>query len=128
MSSVLVVDDFKPDRDRLRSLFTREGFEVRDVSDGRAAVEQAKRLKPDVVVLDYRMPEMDGIQTAYEIRQFAPKTKILFYTAFDSPETEAATRVMGGCAFVSKLAPGQVVLAVRQLLKGENVMGTRIGP
>jgi DNA-binding NarL/FixJ family response regulator len=74
------------------------------------------------------MPKVDGLQAAYAIRQFAPATKIIFYSAVDSPEIAAAARVMGTNAFVSKAAPGEILLAVRRLVHGRNPIGVRIAP
>jgi DNA-binding NarL/FixJ family response regulator len=129
MTTALIADDSKPVRDALRFMLDAEGIEnCVEAADGKTAIEQAKHLNPDLVILDYRMPGIDGVQVAYEIRQFAPHSKIIFYTVYDSPETEAAARVMGASAFVSKLAPKEIILAVRRLMKGENVRGTGIGP
>jgi CheY-like chemotaxis protein len=129
MTIALIADDSKPVPDALRFMLVAEGFgNCVEAADGKMAIEQAKHLNPDLVVLDYKMPGIDGVQVAYEIRQFAPHSKIIFYTAYDSPETEAAARVMGASAFVSKFAPKEIILAVRRLMKGENVRGTGIGP
>jgi DNA-binding NarL/FixJ family response regulator len=129
MPSVLLADDSKLVRETLRSLLVEEGFDVcADAPDGEQAVEMAKKLRPDVVVLDYRMPGMSGVQAAYAIRQFAPNTKIIFCSVDDTSEIAAAARVMGGDAFVSKSAPVEILLAVRHLIAGENVIGAKIVP
>ena len=90
-------------------------------SKGRARISPLRSL-------DLAMPEMNGLQAAYAIRQFAPATKIIFYSAVDSPEIAAAARVMGANAFVSKAAPGEILLAVRRLVRGRNPIGVRIAP
>jgi len=128
MPCILLADDSKEIRDTLRSMFVQEGFDVFASENGKQAIEEAKKLRPDIIVLDFRMPEIDGVQAAYAIRQFAPETKIIFCSAFDTPEIAAAARVMGANAFVSKSAPAEILLAVRHLIAGENVIGTTIVP
>jgi DNA-binding NarL/FixJ family response regulator len=129
MACILLADASKAIRDTLRRIFLQEGFAFCvEVANGKAAVDEAKRCRPDIVVLAYRMPKMDGLQAAYAIRQFAPATKIIFYSAVDSPEIAAAARVMGANAFVSKAAPGEILLAVRRLVRGRNPIGVRIAP
>jgi len=123
MACVLIADDSKLVRDTLRSMFIEEGFDVCEAGNGNEAVEEAKKLRPDIVVLDFLMLEdMEGVQTTYAIRQFAPKAKIIFYSVCDFPEMVAAVRVMGASAFVPKSSPHELLLAVRSLIAGENVM------
>lgn len=129
MGCILLADNSKAIRDTLRRIFLQEGFAFCiEATNGKEAVEEAKRARPDIVVLAYRMPEMNGLQAAYAIRQFAPATKIIFYSAVDSPDIAAAARVMGANAFVSKAAPGEILLAVRRLVRGRNPIGVRIAP
>lgn len=129
MACILLADASKAIRDTLRRIFLEEGFGFCvEAANGKEAVEEAKRARPDIVVLAYRMPEMNGLQAAYAIRQFAPSTKIIFYSAVDSPEMAAAARVMGANAFVSKAAPGEILLAVKRLVRGRNPIGVRIAP
>jgi CheY-like chemotaxis protein len=95
MACILLADDSKAIRDTLRQIFLEEGFAFCvEAVNGKEAVEEAKRVRPDIVVLAYRMPKMKGLQAAYAIRQFAPATKIIFYSAVDSPEIAAAAGVM----------------------------------
>ena len=83
MSTVLIVDDSKPVREALWVVLNAEGFgNCVEAADGKTAIEQAKQINPDLVMLHYMMPGMDGIQTAYEIRQFAIGTKIIFYSVY----------------------------------------------
>ena len=129
MGCILLADNSKAIRDTLRRIFLQEGFAFCiEATNEKEAVEEAKRARPDIVVLAYRMPEMNGLQAAYAIRQFAPATKIIFYSAVDSPDIAAAARVMGANAFVSKAAPGEILLAVRRLVRGRNPIGVRIAP
>jgi two-component system response regulator AlgR len=83
--SVLVVDDEAPARERLRSLLA-EMSEVRLVGEaetGEQALEMADELAPDVVLLDVRMPGIDGLETARRLKEFPEPPAVIFTTAFD---------------------------------------------
>ena len=103
---ILIVDDHAAVRTTIRSLLDWHSFQVSgDAKDGKEAIEKVIELKPDIVLLDINMPVMNGIQTAYEIRRIAPSTKIVFFTAHDSPQLVSAMRVFSNY-FVSKSAAG----------------------
>ena len=76
-ATILVVDDQAYVRHTLGSLLAQQRhWSIYEAADGRAALDRARRLKPDVVVMEIVMPKMDGIAAAYELRQFAPETKV----------------------------------------------------
>jgi DNA-binding NarL/FixJ family response regulator len=78
---VLVVDDHSLFRDGIVSLLEAAGYEiVGQVGDGRAAIEQAQLLQPDLVLLDLTMPEVDGHEALIQIRASVPDTKIVILT------------------------------------------------
>ena len=80
---VMVVDDTDHVRHMLRSMLTLDGFEVvEEAAGGQQAVQRIDDADPDVVVIDYKMPEMDGLQTARAIRDRRPGQVMVLYTAF----------------------------------------------
>ena len=80
---VMVVDDTDHVRHMLRSMLTLDGFEVvEEAAGGEQAVQRIEEADPDVVVIDYKMPEMDGLQTARAIRDLRPGQVMVLYTAF----------------------------------------------
>jgi len=92
---ILLVDDFEPWRQYVRSLLqTRAEFSVvAEVSDGLAAVQKAKELKPDLILLDIGLPSLDGMKAANCIRQAAPEARIIFVSNnSDSEMWQAALR------------------------------------
>lgn len=78
---------------RARTLLVKEGIDVYETVSGKQAIEEAKRLEPDIIVLDYSLPDLTGVQVAYEIRQFLQKVKIVFFTIHDEAVISAAARV-----------------------------------
>lgn len=80
--SVLIVDDSDDVRDFLKLLFTVDGFEVvGEAADASAATSAAAELEPDLIVLDYVMPEVDGAGAAKMLREVTPDARILGFSA-----------------------------------------------
>lgn len=90
--NVLIVDDDDTIRDLLRTALSVEdkAGEVRDASDGSAAVRVCGDFKPDVIVLDYDMPERDGEATAGDIRLLHPEARIVAYSGLLARKPEWA--------------------------------------
>ncbi len=85
---VLIVDDHTVVRDGLTAMLGRErDFNVvGEAANGVQAVERTRRLKPDVILMDLRMPELDGVQAMRQIREDDPDVKFLVLTTYDSDE------------------------------------------
>ena len=88
---VLIVDDEKPARDRLRQILADEdGYEVvGEAANGYEALEQAAGTAPDIVLLDIRMPGMEGIETAHHLNAMDPAPAVVFTTAYDEYAIDA---------------------------------------
>ncbi len=88
---VLIVDDEAPARDRLRRLLEEDGAHavVGEAANGRQALQLAANLKPDVVLLDIRMPGLSGIETAQHLNTFDHPPAVIFATAYDEYAIEA---------------------------------------
>ena len=88
---VLIVDDEQPARDRLRQLIDDEvGYEfVGEARNGREAVELSSELRPDIVLLDVRMPGLDGIETAHHLNTLEDPPAVVFTTAYDEYAVDA---------------------------------------
>lgn len=112
---VLIADDDAATRDTLGEFLLGEGFDVvGGASNGAEAVERASRLRPEVVLMDLRMPGMDGLEATALIRATLPETQVVILTAFSDPESPSATEMMGAASFVEKDGPPSVLVeAVR---------------
>jgi two-component system, NarL family, response regulator NreC len=116
-AGILIVDDNTAVRTTLRTLLEWHSFQIcGEARNGQEAVEKVKHLKPQLVLLDINMPEMNGITAAVEIRRVSPETKIVFLTVHDSQNFKAASRPFGH-AFVSKAAAGtELIPALDRLI------------
>jgi CheY-like chemotaxis protein len=93
---VLVVDDTDHVRAMLVEMLRLDGFDVvAHCGEGAEAVAQATATDPDVVVLDLRMPDMDGLDTARQIRELRPHQPIVLYTAYLDGRVEADAHAAG---------------------------------
>ncbi|MEV7682590.1 response regulator transcription factor [Streptomyces sp. NPDC088341] len=115
---VLVVDD-EPDLTEVLSGALRyERWEVRSAGDGHSAVRVARTFRPDAVVLDWMLPDMDGLQVLRELRAALPDVCVLFLTARDTVEDRIAGITAGGDDYVTKPFSLEEVLArLRGLLR-----------
>lgn len=125
-SRVLVVDDEPTVRDVLSAYLDRSGFDVTQVADGASALEAIRDLRPDLVVLDLMLPEIDGLTVLNEIRRTG-NVPVILLTAL----TEEADRVlgleMGADDYVVKpFSPREVTARARAILKRVN-QPTRFG-
>jgi DNA-binding NarL/FixJ family response regulator len=118
---VLVADDHELALEALLSVLAREpDLEVvGQARDGRQAVSEAQRLRPDVVLMDVRMPDLDGLQATRAIIQARPQTKVVVLTSHDSREFVMEALRAGATGYLPKGATRQDLLAtVRDVLDG----------
>jgi DNA-binding NarL/FixJ family response regulator len=119
----LLADDHALFRSGLRAILdTQPDLEcVAEVGDGRAAVTETMRLRPDLAILDVRMPKLDGLCAAEEILAAAPgRTRILLLTTFDTDEYVHRSLACGASGFLLKsLPPEELIAAVRVAARGD---------
>ena len=129
MIRVLIADDQALARDGVAAVLqTQQDIEVvAQVGNGRDAVQAARRLLPDVALLDIRMPVLDGIKAIAEIIGTCPATAILVLTTFDLDEYVYAALKAGASGFLIKDATReQIIDAVRSVAKGDTVLAPAV--
>ena len=126
---VLIADDHDLVRDGLHRMLSRtpdlEG--VGDASNRREAVELCRRLNPDLVLMDVRMPEMDGLEATRAIKAEQPTVRVLIVTTYENPDYLLEALKAGAAGYVLKDAPKeQLINSVRRVLDGESPLNQEL--
>jgi len=118
MTRILIADDHELIRRGLRQMIERHpDWEVCDeVATGVQALERAPELKPDVMIIDVSMPEMDAVQLTRQIRQRLPNTEVLVFTMHEGEELMCALIAAGARGYVLKSDPTRDMIAAIEAL------------
>lgn len=101
---VLVVDDTDHVREMLTDMLALDGFEVAGaVSRGEEAIAFVAKRQPDIVIMDFKMPVMDGITATQRIREIAPTLPVILYSAYLDDETQRRAHEAGVSACIGKV-------------------------
>jgi DNA-binding NarL/FixJ family response regulator len=125
MIRLLIADDHPVVRDGLRGMFEAAGdFDVvAEASDGREAVDRAAVLEPDVVLMDLRMPVLDGVTAIRELRKRGVQARILVLTTYDTDGDVLSAIEAGAIGYLLKDAPaGELLRGARAAASGESVL------
>lgn len=126
---VLIVDDQTLFRTGLTSLLSEDERVdvVGQALDGSDAVKQALRLKPDVVLMDIKMPNLDGIEATRQIVEALPETKVLILTTFESDSQVIQALKAGASGYVLKdSSVTAIVSSIVAVMSGERVMASAV--
>ena len=122
---VLLVDDNEAMLARTAAVLTAACTVVAAVTDGRAALEAASRLRPDVIVLDISMTEMTGFEVAARLRAAGSSAAVVFFTVHEDEAFLTAARAAGGIGYVIKpRLTSDLVPAVREARAGRSFVST----
>src|ERR1700693_4785774 len=119
---ILIADDHEVVREGMRALIEHEpGWEVCGTAmTGREAVDTAKKLKPEIVVLDMTMPELDGLDVLREIKRALPNTEVVIFSAHHSEEVIEQLFDAGAKSYIQKSDAGRhLVAAIKSLAEHE---------
>jgi DNA-binding NarL/FixJ family response regulator len=118
---ILIADDHEPMLRGLRALLgaNPDWENCGNAVDGKEAVAKATELRPDLIVMDFAMPRMDGLRAAQEIRKLLPTVPIVLHTLYGTAEVERAAYKQGIRKIVEKTKTGALVSAVEELLSSE---------
>lgn len=125
MIRVLIVDDHHVvRRGLLFFLKTQKDIEVvGEAKNGREAIEFAEKLKPDIILMDLVMPEIDGIQATKRIKTKYPKIEVLMLTSFSDRDHVLPAMEAGAAGYQLKdIEPDELVQSIRQIMRGENIL------
>jgi two-component system OmpR family response regulator len=121
---VLVVDDERSIVDAVATALRYEGFQVEEAGTGREALKAAETQRPDLIVLDIMLPDLDGLEVTRRLRQDGLRVPVLFLTARDSTEDKVSGLTVGGDDYVTKpFSLAEVVARVRAILRRVRTSG-----
>ncbi len=117
MTQILIVDDAEFLRVRISKMLVGEGFEVAEAENGLKAIESYKSKKPDMVLMDVTMPEMDGLTALKELRKIDPNAKVVMLTALGQESVVLEAVKSGAKDFIVKpFDRDRVMSAINKLL------------
>jgi DNA-binding NarL/FixJ family response regulator len=120
---ILMADDHSLVLAGLRRLVEEEGDVVGAVEDGRALVEEAKRLRPDLILLDISMPLLNGLDAARQLTKLVPDSKLIFVTAHATPTYVTEAFKVGASGYlVKQSATAELKQAIQVVLSGQHYM------
>src|SRR5215203_1914295 len=120
-----IVDDHELARESLQNMLSDEiDIEiVGEAANGRQALSLCSRLRPDLILMDVRMPEMDGLAATKEVKQRYPETSVMMLTMHENPDYLLEALKAGAAGYVLKDAPQEEIIeAVRRIRNGESPM------
>ena len=127
----LIVDDHEVVREGLRLSLSRSPHirVVGEAGDGQAAIDLAERRRPDVVIMDVRMPGMDGLDATKELTAKTPETAVLIFTAYSERSLLARGLESGAKGYILKEAPHETLIrAIEKVAAGESFIDPALMP
>jgi len=113
--NILIADDKPHMRCLIRAIVQAHGWDVcAEAEDGRQAITRAKQYKPDAIVLDFAMPELNGVEAARQISEALPTVPIFLFTFYDCPAVEEEARGAGIQKVISKSDVLTLVSSIEQ--------------
>jgi DNA-binding NarL/FixJ family response regulator len=121
---ILIAEDEASVRNAVRTFIeARTQFEVSEAADGDEAIRKAESLKPDLVVLDLRMPKANGIEVASRLNVRMPNTPVVVFTMFEDKLSTSLTRILGIAAVVPKSdGVGKLLGRIEALLDAQDAL------
>jgi DNA-binding NarL/FixJ family response regulator len=120
---IIIADDHAIFAEGLRAYLEKTFTIIGIVANGRAMLQEAIRLRPDVIVTDVAMPLLNGLDAAQRLREWDPHVKFLFLTMYDDANLAAAALELGQVGFVLKRSGGlELLKAIEQILQGRSYL------
>jgi DNA-binding NarL/FixJ family response regulator len=124
---ILIADDHVLVAEACKSLLEPEFDIVGMVADGRALLQAASELRPDVVILDISMPQLNGLDAGEQVKQKNRATKLIYLTMIQGPDVAAEAFRRGASGYVLKhCSAEELIVAVRRVLRGDSYLSPLI--
>ena len=126
-SRILIADDHNLMAELCKKLLEPEFDVVGTVSNGRAMLQAAAELRPDVIVVDVAMPILNGLEAAHRVKEILPLVKLVFLTMHKDPKLAAEALRRGASGYLLKTcASFEMVTAIRKVLRGESYLSSTL--
>lgn len=126
--TILVVEDHEEFRRFVCSLLRQKAeVQIEEASDGLGAVQKARELRPTLILLDVGLPDIDGLEVARRVREFAPTTQILFVSALADPEVVSEALRLGTGYVHKPSVQADLLPAVEAILRGVRFVSRDVG-
>ena len=122
---ILIVDDSKTTRRVVSAIVNSHWTVCGQAEDGRSGVKKFRELKPDLVLLDLAMPDIDGIEAGRQMHAIDPSVPLVLFTLLDPWGLESAARNAGICKVVSKLEGWKLIESIEQIVAESEPLRTR---
>ncbi|GBD10370.1 Transcriptional regulatory protein DegU [bacterium HR23] len=129
--SILLVDDHPLFREGLKAVLSSapDMTVVGEAGTGQEGVELARSLQPDVVLMDVRLPDMDGLEATTRVRKVAPTTRVVILTGFDDPEYLKRALLAGAAGYRLKgVSPESLLRDIRTIMDGGSIIDSALWP
>lgn len=118
--SILIVDDNRSIRRLVRlHVEISTGWTIYEAENGREAIERARQLHPDIIVLDLSMPEMNGIATAQELKEIMPHVPLIIFSEYSDVMSAEEAHNAGISGLISKTKPISELIDMARILMGQ---------
>ena len=122
-AKILIAEDEKTQRDLLEGFLKKEGFFVDAAANGREALQKLEGVFFDIALIDYKMPELDGLQTLREIRRLYPDLPVVMMTAFGTVETAVTSMKEGALDYLTKpIDLDELILILQKVIERSNLI------
>lgn len=129
--TVLLVDDHPLFREGLKAIISRAPYiqVVGEAGTGQESVELARSLKPDVALMDVRLPDMDGLEATRRVRAVSPTTRVIILTGFDDPEYLKQALVAGAAGYrLKSVLPESLLRDIQTVVDGGSIIDAALWP
>src|SRR5215467_12511743 len=119
---ILIVDDEPSNRNILRQELTHKGYTIETANDGAEALRKVESSRPDLIILDYMMPDLSGLDVLKELRKRENDTPVVMITAYGTLERAVEAMKEGAYDFITRpFEPDHIVLVVRKALEQQRL-------